>query len=397
MRSLRQPRDFGRPDQPGALRRRDVLRLGLGMAGMFYAGLGHGAEPPHLVALKTLAAKKGLLFGSASDVEILKAPEQYRALFAAQCDLFAPILSWGYVAPEGPQKDPGRSDPNTAFAAAQGMKLTGAHLLWHLNTPAWFASLDEGAAAKGAAAAHIRAMMQIYRGQTFSWNVVNEALDPRSWRLDGLRESVLLRKLGPDFIEFAFRVAHDADPKMLLAYNDYDMETDHWDHVRRRISLLKLLERLKARDVPIGAIGLQSHLRIDGGHFDAKRYRRFLTDIASFGVRILITELDVLDLDAPADYGARDRLVADRYLEFLEVALDETAVAAVTCWGLADQYSWLNLDTSGDFRRKDDQPGRPLLFDTDFTPKPSFFAVARAFNGAPTRPPLLPETHALAP
>jgi endo-1,4-beta-xylanase len=114
-------------------------------------------------------------------------------------------------------------------------------------------------------------------------------------------------------------------------------------------------------------------------------YRNFLREIAARGVRILITELDVLDVSAPADIAERDRMVADVYKRILEVALDETAVAAVVTWGITDKYTWLNSGNYPKFARPDGLPSRPLPFDVHFEPKPAYWAIAKSLEAAPER------------
>jgi len=51
-------------------------------------------------------------------------------------------------------------------------------------------------------------------------DVVNEAVND-----DGsLRNSIWLRGIGPDYLDLAFRWAHEANPQARLFYNDYGGE-----------------------------------------------------------------------------------------------------------------------------------------------------------------------------
>ena len=61
-------------------------------------------------------------------------------------------------------------------------------------------------------------------------------------------------KVGPDYIETAFRTAAEADPSALLVYNDNHLEYDVREDNNRRATLLGLLKRLVANKVPIGAL-----------------------------------------------------------------------------------------------------------------------------------------------
>ncbi len=154
---------------------------------------------------------------------------------------------------------------------------------------------------------------------------------------------------------------------------------DTAEHEARRRALVALLDSFQKRKLPIDAIGLQTHMRLDQFRFQPAIYRQFLKDIAARGVKILITELDVLDLGAPSDIPQRDQAVADCYRRILEVALDEKALRAVVTWGLSDRYTWLTPKYSPKFTRSDGLPSRPLPFDEQFQPKPAYHAILKTF------------------
>ena len=338
---------------------------------------------PPTPSLKDAAAAAGLIYGSCSDMPFRNAPTEYLDLFVRQCALFAPILSWQDVAPTLRLEDDAY-DPNAAIALTHGLSITGAHLLWYLRTPPWLEKLPR-AEAEAAVAAHIKNIVTFYRGRVFSWNVVNEAIEPPQHDPDGLRmDSPLIRALGMDFFASAFRNARAADPKAPLLYNEYDLELDNAGHAARRDALFRLLDRLQKANAPIDGVGLQSHLKYrQFGDFNEKVYRQFLREIAGRGLKIVITELDVDDRGSPADLPARDHAIADIYARFLAVALDEPAVCALVTWGICDPYSWYNSAWFHQYARPDHVSQRPLLFDAEFRPKPSFFAVLNALRQAP--------------
>lgn len=351
------------------------------------------STPSALPSLREAAAARGLLYGSDSDNPFHSEPPAYLRLFLRQCALYAANLSWQDVAPDPAHQAPHEddaSDANAAVALDSGLRLTGAHLLWYRRTPPWLATLPRPRAEQ-AVADHIRSIAGFYRGRVFSWNVVNEAIEPPQHGPDGLRiDSPLIRALGAGFFAPAFREARAADPSALLLYNEYDLELDlPWQQARRD-ALFRLLDRLQQANAPIDGVGLQSHLRSRlFSHFSDAGYRQFLHALAARGLRIVITELDVDDIGLPGDIPARDRAVADIYARFLAAALDEPAVAALVTWGICDPYSWHNhTKYFPEYTRPDRLPQRPLLFDADFQPKPSFYAVLNALHHAPKRPPL---------
>jgi endo-1,4-beta-xylanase len=370
------------------LPRRRLLALGAGsvLAAVTSAPI---SRPVHanekLASLKDAAWRSGIRYGATEDVTIAHAPAPYRGLFADQCGLYAANLSWTNTAPTSDADEPVREDPNLPFAYANGMAITGGHLLWHQGIPVWASQLNEAGRLEAAIGRHIDAMARHYAGKVYSWNVVNEGLDPPEGRPDGMRNTPFLKILGPKYMDFAFRAARRANVAPLLVYNDYNLEMDKPQHEARRRALLRLLDGFRRDGTPVDAIGLQSHLRLDGAKFDESIYRAFLNEIAERGFKIMITELDVLDLDTPSDIVARDKAVADFYHRFLAVALDQTAVISVVNWGLSDRYTWLTAKRDPSYGRADGMPSRPLPFDDWFRPKPAYDALLAAFKGAPRR------------
>ncbi len=361
-------------------------RLALGMLTATAATGTSAARAENVQSLKSAAARAGLRFGATSDVDINKIVPDYARLFVTNCDFLALQMGWDRTQPVEHGPDPVWQDPNMGFAASHGFELTGGHLLWHLTTPAWFGEMGSRKLAEAAVTRHISSMQDRYGNLTYAWNVVNEAIEPRDSRPDGLRDSVLLRQLGNDYIANAFFTARSAAPSTMLVYNDYGFEFTRPDDEARRVALLRLLDRLLAAKAPIDAVGLQSHLQLGNGRFDPMVFRGFLREIATRGLRILITELDVLDLGFNPTIAGRDAEVAALYTAFLDTALDEPAVRSVVTWGLVDQYSWYNLWSDRMFKRWDRQPTRPLLFDNAFHPKPAYYAVLQSLQRASARP-----------
>lgn len=338
-----------------------------------------------VLSLGDTAQKRGLQYGATPEADMASVPAPYSELFAEHCRLLAPNLSWAHVSKAAGQYDFSSEQGTLDFAQSYSMMLTGAHLLWHEQTPAWFAGASDRAAAEHMVADHIRAMTTRLAGRVYSWNVVNEAINPRDGRPDGLRNSPLIAKLGDDYIESAFRTAREFDQRAVLVYNDYDLELDNPEQDSRRRALLGLLDKLLAAKAPINAVGLQSHLKLQSCCFRAETYRRFLGEIESRGLKIMLTELDVLDNGAPSNITERDRAVADAYKRVVEVALDSPALISVVTWGLSDRYTWLTPRYSPSFARADGLPGRPLPFDSDYAPKPAYWTLIRALQDAQKR------------
>ena len=346
-------------------------------------------------SLRDLAHEKGFAFGTALSSRGLR-DAAYRQLVQEQCGI---LVAENEFKMPSLEPAPGefrfdRADALLTFAEGAGLRMRGHNLLWHHPRwlPRWLEAYDFGTdAAHGAEAlltTHVRTVAAHFGKRIVSWDVVNEAVDNVTGEM---RETRLSKALGsPDAVlELAFHTARDSLPETELVYNDYM----GWQQTGapHRDGVLKLLERLRRRGVPVNALGIQGHIGAgneDGNAsraFDARDERAwalFLREITGMGYGLLITELDVHDAPLPADAAKRDREVAALGRAFLDVTLSFREVNAVLCWGLADPYSWLQ----GRAPRADGLPKRPLPFDARFEPKPLFHQMAAAFRAAPSRP-----------
>jgi endo-1,4-beta-xylanase len=373
------------------LDRRRFIAAGLATvgsgAGLAVPSSGHAEET---LALRKLAAEKGLLYGTtisagqiSGDPRFVDLVLQQTGLVVAENDMKWQDMNRGARGDD----DYSPADTVAAFALENDLALRGHNLLWYYRTPNWFFDLESRQEIERAIVERIRGLAGRYRGMVHSWDVVNEPIEPKDGRPDGLRTGVFLEMFGPDYLALAYRTARETDPAARLVVNEYDLELDTPEQEARRTALINLLERMRASGTPVDAVGVQAHLSCAGGPpFSAARLRRFLAELADLGLTIQITELDVTDENAPAEEAVRDRLVADTYSRFLETALDEPAVKMVVTWGLSDRHSWIvRKETHESKWRGDGMPSRPLPFDADLKPKPAFDAIAQAFVHAPQR------------
>jgi endo-1,4-beta-xylanase len=220
---------------------------------------------------------------------------------------------------------------------------------------------------------HIHTVVGRYKGKIKAWDVVNEAIADGGTNV--LRNSLWLEIIGPDFIAKAFEYAHEADPEVILRYNDFGLE----DPAKRR-KLITLITSLKEQGVPVMAIGTQAHLNVSSASFE--NMDQALTEMESLGLPIHVTELDInsaqggqrntgadIANNAAATQGglvdqANQRLTEAYEGVFRAFLKHKASVKVVTFWGANDANSW---------RRN----GKPLLFDVECQPKPAFEAVIR--------------------
>jgi len=299
------------------------------------------------------------------------------------------VLKWALVHPEPKRYDFAAPDRFVEFGERRGMFIVGHTLVWHNQTPRWVFEDEDGKPVSREVLLqrlreHIFTVAGRYKGRIHGWDVVNEALNQ-----DGtMRQSAWFKIIGPDYLEQAFRFAHEADPSAELYYNDYDLELP-----AKRAGGVELIKKLKAAGVPIAGVGLQNHNLMDWPSVADEDAT--IAAFAALGLKVHITELDVDVLPRTtkpgADYAvdvpvtpqlnpyvqglpdAKQAALAKRYAELFQVYLKHRdAIERVTFWGVADGDSWLN-----NWPMKG-RTNYPLLFDRSGKAKPAFSAITDA-------------------
>ena len=347
-------------------------------------------SPPDSTAgtgsLREHAAAHGFLYGCAVDINSMRRDDGYATLVHEQAAIVVAenAMKWAPMRPSIDTWFFDDADWLVAFAEARHTKVRGHNLCWHRQLPKWFASEATVANARGLLVAHVERVVSRYAGRMHSWDVVNEAVHVGDGRGDGLRDSPWLRLVGEDYIEQTFRAARNADPQALLAYNEYGIEGSDPGSEQKRAAVLTLLRRLKARNVPVDALGIQSH--ITAGHSYGLGLVNFMAAVRGLGLQIFITEMDVNDRLWPANEAIRDKVVAESYGSYLDLVLREPAVRVVMTWGITDRRTWLN----GEDARADHLPERCLPFGLKDgvrdAPKEAFFTMRNSFDRRPTTP-----------
>ena len=210
---------------------------------------------------------------------------------------------------------------------------------------------------------HITTVLDHFKGRVTVWDVVNEPMSIiRGGRLEN---NVFHRYLGEDYIAVAFRLARNADPGIKLYLNENFLSYDG----KQARAFLSLLKKMKADNVPIDGVGIQSHLSpADSSFADLEKFMKSITDL---GFEVEITELDFrLRLFGAAEdpYEEQGRY----YGRLLSVCLDNPKCRGITFWGFSDNDCW--MDKMPLFFPK---PNEPYMFDSRMNPKPVFHEFYR--------------------
>jgi endo-1,4-beta-xylanase len=362
------------------LSRRTLFAATLGAA---TSGIARAAEPDP--GLHAHASRKGLFYGSAIGGETLLHDPELLARIAAECGIVVSegAFKWASLHPEQDRLDFKHPDALMKWATEHKLPVRGHNLVWHEANPDWLEPALTAGGGEKLLTDHIKAVVGRYAGHVVQWDVINEPIDPDDKKPFNLRDTLWLRALGPAYLDIALHATEAADPKALRVINEYG--TDYgidWQE-RKRAALLELLADLVHRRVPVQAVGLQAHLDAGEISLDQNVLSRFVADIASLGLKIVVTEFDVRDQRLPADIPARDTAVAAHARAWLDAVLPNPAVMGVLSWGLSDRGTWLN----DKFARPDGLPQRALPLDADLKRKKLWSSMAAAFDALPVRTP----------
>lgn len=388
---------MARSDSMASFSRRGAIGTGLAAGLSACASVQTNTATTASTSLDGLAKRSGRRFGSAvnwgapgADRGSFANPA-YAGILEKECGLLVPEneLKWQWTRPAADKFDFRQFDAIVDYATAKGFPVRGHTLFWLPEKwyPKWLVAHDFGSQPKASAEAmlqdHVRTVCRRYGQRIYSYDVVNEAVQPETGQI---RDTVVTKALGHEAtLDVMFHTARAEAPHAQLVYNDYmswERGTEDETHI---VGVLKLLEGFRKRGTPVDALGIQSHIRLLKPLSVAEivresegPWRRFLDEVVAMGYKLEITEFDVNDKTAPSDIAIRDRMVADYAKAYLDVMLSYPQLRDILAWGMVDRYNWLE----GFDPRADKMPKRGTPYDSNFRPKPLREAIAASFMGA---------------
>lgn len=303
--------------------------------------------------------------GAAVNVNTLKTNETYRNTVVKEMSSITPenAMKMNVISLGRKSYNWVDADYIVNFAAENNLRVHGHTLVWYKHTPAWVSAFsgttDDW---KVIYKEYIQDVVSRYKGKVASWDVVNEIINDNGT----LRDCIWLQKIGPEYIELAFRHAHEADPQAVLFYNDYGQE---YSHVRRLASY-HLADSLAKKGVPIHGIGLQMHTNINRSVNDL---RYAVTAAAITKLKVHVSELDVAVNPDKKLTSFNDEVALRQKASYRAVAkammdIPEAQRFGITMWGVHDPSSWLSAN-----------PDWALPFSSSFERKPAYDGLLQGF------------------
>lgn len=260
------------------------------------------------------------------------------------------------------------------FAAAnwlreKGVRVKGHPLCWHTACAPWLLKFSNEEILRRQIE-RIHRDVTAYKGVIGLWDVINEVvIMPVFDRYDNAVTRICIEKGRVGLVKEVFAAAKESDPQAVLLINDFNTSEAY----------AQLIEDLLEADVPIGAIGIQSHQH--QGYWGLEKLHTVLERFSRFGLPIHFTEntlisgelmpAHIVDLNdwqvdswpgTPEGEERQAREIAEMYT----VLFAHPLVEAITTWDFNDGC-WLKAPSG--FVRQDNSE------------KPSFHALKNLIHG----------------
>lgn len=326
-------------------------------------------------ALRDIASARGLHFGAATEPSEIIQDSNYVPTIGREFNMLVAGNSMKFDAthPAPNRYNFCRGDQVVRFAETNHMRVRGHVLLWHNQIPSWVTS---GSFTQQQATAlmkeHIETVVGHYKGKLGWWDVVNEAVNDGAPH--ALRSTFWLNRVGQNYIDEAFRIAHAADPDAKLFYNDYGAE----GMGGKADAIYAMVQGMVARGVPIHGVGLQAHLQAPAGQTQ-QQISDNIRRLGQLGLEVHITELDVrLQTPTTAEKLEAQAVV---YRNVMAACRANSNCTAVLTWGVTDAISWIDSFFPGF--------ADALMFDRQYRPKPAYTRVMQEVTQMQLKPQIL--------
>jgi len=227
----------------------------------------------------------------------------------------------------------------------------------------------------------IEKIINRYKDKIVYVNVVNEALlgldnsDEFKWKT----ENNVWMNMGwyqgkhhrfPQYLIEAFKIAREiGGPSIQYIYNQWGNATTD---SKMGDACYKLYFALKEEGILLDGMGIQLHCALKKGklfeqpggenqEFNFSSYGKLLNRYKEKKINLHITEFDIALSENPSSEELEKQ--GKYYAEVMKYSLLSSAVKTFKFWGISDKYSWI--------RHSLPYQASPLLYDTNFNPKPA--------------------------
>jgi endo-1,4-beta-xylanase len=267
----------------------------------------------------------------------------------------------------------GPGDQIVTFAMQNNMKVKGHTLVWHNQLPSWVSSLTSASDVSAAMTNHITNLVTHFKGKVVTWDVVNEAWQTPNMTGAGpatIYNDVFFQTMGAGYIDTAFKAARQADPNVLLFYNDFSIE----GMGDKATAVYNMVASMLQRGIPIDGVGMQMHFGTFGNAPSAADFAQNLRRFTGLGIKVVLSEMDVNCCDGFTVAGE-----GPIYHDIIAACVSNPGCFAITTWGISDKDSWLNsYNLAG---CSSGMMPTPLMWDANYAKKPAYTGTLNALMG----------------
>ena len=315
--------------------------------------------------------------GAFDTVEIMKTQdEKKKAFLQERMEKWLALFNYGTLPFYWGRYEPTEGHtayPETIAAAKwlreKGVQVKGHPLCWHTACAPWLMQYSNEEILRRQLE-RIHRDVSAFRDVIGLWDVINEVvIMPVFDRYDNAITRICKELGRVGLVKKVFAAAKETDPDAVLLINDFNT-SKNYEH---------LIEDLLEADVPISAIGIQSHQH--QGYWGLEKLNDVLTRFSRFGLPIHFTEntlisgeimpphiVDLNDWQVdkwPSTPEFEDRQ-AREITEMYSVLFAHPLVEAITTWDFNDGC-WLKAPSG--------------FVHEDNTEKPSYYALQKLIHG----------------
>ena len=315
--------------------------------------------------------------GAFDAVEIMRTKDEQKRLFLQQrMEKWLSLFNYGTLPFYWGRYEPaeGKTAYTETMAAARwlrekGVRVKGHPLCWHTACAPWLMRYSNAEILRRQLE-RIHRDMSAFKGVIGLWDVINEVvIMPVFDKYDNAITRICREKGRVGLVKEVFAAAKETDPDAVLLINDFNTSPAYE----------RLVEDLLAADVPISAIGIQSHQH--QGYWGADKLHDVLERFSRFGLPIHFTENTLISGDImpahiedlndwqvdewPSTPGGEDRQ-AREISEMYSILFSHPLVEAITTWDFNDGC-WLKAPSG--------------FVHEDNSEKPSFHALRELIHG----------------
>ena len=315
--------------------------------------------------------------GAFDAVELMRAQDETRKAFIQErLNKWLKLFNYGTLPFYWGRYEPveGKTAYQETMAAAQwlrsqGVQLKGHPLCWHTVCADWLMQYSNEEILQRQLE-RIRREVTAYKGVIDLWDVINEVvIMPVFDKYDNAVTRICKEKGRVRLVKEVFSAAKECNPEAVLLINDFNTS----------VSYENLLEELLEADVPISAVGIQSHQH--QGYWGREKLEDVLERFSRFGIPLHFTENTLISGDLMPDYiedlndwqvdswpstPEGEERQAKEITEMYSILFAHPMVDAITTWDFNDGC-WLKAPSG--------------FVHEDNTEKPAYSALEKLIHG----------------